>query len=639
MQFKYPELLWALLLLLIPIFIHLFQLRRFKKTPFTNVKALQRVQAESRKSNTLKKWLLLLTRMALLAALIAAFAQPFLASKSALQQKETVIFLDDSFSTQVKFENTTLFENALQELIQSIPAGEIFSLFTNEKVFRAVTIQDIQNELLTLEHGNKQLRLNEIVLKGNTLFSTDERIEKNLILISDFQQRMASEDIDTTGTTKIHLVHLTRPDFINISIDSLYLGDMDSEKIELTALLSTHNPVENIPVSLFDGEKLIAKTSAVFNASRQARVQFTLAGKGRVRGKIEISDTGLPYDNTLYFNIDPKEKIEVMAIGPADDAFLTRIFDSEEFNFKNVKLKNLDYAKIAEQHLILLNELQSVPNSLATSLKSFADDGGSVVVIPSSTSDLTSYNDFLTPLMGTSITQQVGSDRNITKINFSHALYRNVFEKNVTNFQYPKVEEYYRIKTTQPKALSLQDNEPFLVGSNGKYLFTGAINTVNSNFKNSPLIVPTFYNMGVTSLKLNELYQGMEAGNDIDVPIRLAKDEILKVSKPGYEFIPLQRSLANKVTLSFQDSNMPDGIYEILNDDKVLKNISFNYPRDESQLNYIDLATIDAQSRQTSLTSLFDDMQKDNAINELWKWFVILALLFLLVEILIQKYL
>lgn len=639
MQFKYPELLWALLLLLIPIFIHLFQLRRFKKTPFTNVKALQRVQAESRKSNTLKKWLLLLTRMALLAALIVAFAQPFFASKSALQQKETVIYLDDSFSTQAKFKNTTLFENALQELIQSIPTGETFSLFTNEKVFRAVTIQDIQNELLTLEHGANQLRINEIFLKGNTLFSTDESTEKNLILISDFQQRMASKDIDTTGATKKHLVHLTRPDFINIAIDSLYLGDVDSEKIDLTALLSTNNPVENIPVSLFDGDKLIAKTAAVFNENRQSRVQFTIAGKGRIRGKIEISDTGLPYDNTLYFNIDPKEKIKVMSIGPADDEFLTRIFGSDEFDFKNVDLKNLDYAKIAEQNLILFNELQSVPNSLATSLKSFADEGGSVVIIPSTTSNLTSYNDFLTPLMGTSITQQVGTDRNITKINFAHALYRNVFEKNVTNFQYPKIVVYYRIKTTQQKALSLQDNVPFLVGSKGKYLFTGAINADNSNFKNSPLIVPTLYNMGINSLKLNELYQGIKAGNDIDVPISLAKDEILKVSKPGYEFIPLQRSLANKVTLSFQESSMPDGIYEILNDDKVLKNISFNYPRDESQLNYMDLATIHAQSRQTSLTSLFDVMQKDNAINELWKWFVILALLFLLVEILIQKYL
>jgi hypothetical protein len=46
MQFKYPEILWGLLLLLIPILIHLFQLRRFKKTLFTNVKFLKLVVSE-----------------------------------------------------------------------------------------------------------------------------------------------------------------------------------------------------------------------------------------------------------------------------------------------------------------------------------------------------------------------------------------------------------------------------------------------------------------------------------------------------------------------------------------------------------------------------------------------------------------
>ena len=81
MLFKHPELLWALFLLIIPIFIHLFQLRKFKKTPFTNVKFLQKVVSESRRSNTLKKWLLLVTRMLLFTALILAFAQPFFANE------------------------------------------------------------------------------------------------------------------------------------------------------------------------------------------------------------------------------------------------------------------------------------------------------------------------------------------------------------------------------------------------------------------------------------------------------------------------------------------------------------------------------------------------------------------------------
>src|SRR5690606_25058969 len=113
MQFKHPDILWALFLLAIPIAIHLFQLRRFERTPFTNVAMLQKVVSESRKSNSLKKWLLLFTRLALLASLIFAFAQPFSAKGTAPVERETVVYLDDSFSMQARSNGLTLLERAV----------------------------------------------------------------------------------------------------------------------------------------------------------------------------------------------------------------------------------------------------------------------------------------------------------------------------------------------------------------------------------------------------------------------------------------------------------------------------------------------------------------------------------------------
>ncbi|MGB5459374.1 MAG: BatA domain-containing protein, partial [Eudoraea sp.] len=142
MLFKYPELLWAFFLLLIPILIHLFQLRRFKKTPFTNVKLLQKVVAQSRKSSTIKKWLLLFSRVLLLSGLILAFSQPYFAKESASYAKETVIYLDNSFSMQAKTENGTLLQDAVQNLLQGLPKDNTFSLFTNDKVFTNITLMD-----------------------------------------------------------------------------------------------------------------------------------------------------------------------------------------------------------------------------------------------------------------------------------------------------------------------------------------------------------------------------------------------------------------------------------------------------------------------------------------------------------------
>src|SRR5690606_7710856 len=103
MQFKHPELLYALFLLIIPILVHLFQLRKFQKTPFTNVAFLQKISLQTRKSSRLKKWLVLFTRMLALTFLIFAFAQPFLPAKDASAgTTETVLYIDNSFSMQAR---------------------------------------------------------------------------------------------------------------------------------------------------------------------------------------------------------------------------------------------------------------------------------------------------------------------------------------------------------------------------------------------------------------------------------------------------------------------------------------------------------------------------------------------------------
>ena len=639
MQFKHPELLWALFLLLIPIFIHLFQLRRFQKTPFTNVKFLKKVVSESRRSNTLKKWLLLLTRMALLAALILAFAQPFYAEKTALKEKETVIYLDDSFSMQAKTESGTLLSDAVQELLKNIPEDNTFTLFTNEKAFRNTSLKAVQNELLQLSHTSKQLQLDEIYLKANTLFKTNGNTVKNLVVISDFQQRMTQTNSDSLTNVQKNLIQVTLPELENVSIDSVFLNNYKSENIEITALFSSNHALESIPVSLFNGDRLIAKTSATFRENNKGTVTFSLPKNEIVKGKIQISDTGLDYDNALYFNIDPKEKIKVLAIGNAPSDYLSRIYTEEEFQYISVTLKNLNYGILDVQHLIILNELEKIPNALTTSLASFLRKEGHVLVIPAMAIEIDSYNRLLSNSYATNYTQRVNLERNITGISFSHPIYRNVFEKNVTNFQYPKVLQYYRVKTSAPNILSLQDKEPFFFGANGMFAFTASLTKENSNFKNSPLIVPTFYNLGANSLKLPALYYVLKNETSVEIPVKLAKDNILKARKDSYEFIPQQEAFANKVSLTFSENPSEDGIYNLINGELSVRNLSFNHDREESQLTYSDLTNLEAAYKNESIATFFNRMQKDSSINALWKWFVILALLFMGIEVLIQKYL
>ncbi|NNK39431.1 MAG: hypothetical protein HKP45_02120, partial [Winogradskyella sp.] len=170
MQFKYPELLFGLFLLLIPILIHLFQLRKFKRVEFTNVKFLKQVEQQTRKSSQLKKWLVLLTRMLLLACLVVAFAQPYFASKELFNlKKETVLYLDNSFSMQAKGKNGSLLNEAIQDIINTVEDTETISVFTNDEEFKSASFKAIKNDLINLSYSSQQYDYESVILKGKQL--------------------------------------------------------------------------------------------------------------------------------------------------------------------------------------------------------------------------------------------------------------------------------------------------------------------------------------------------------------------------------------------------------------------------------------------------------------------------------------
>ncbi|SDQ78358.1 BatA domain-containing protein [Flagellimonas zhangzhouensis] len=638
MQFKHPEILWALFLLIIPILIHLFQLRRFKKTPFTNVAMLQKVVSESRKSNSLKKWLLLFTRLLLLVALILAFAQPFSSSVTALQEKETVIYLDDSFSMQAKNNGFSLLERAVQDLIKNSEQEQVFSLFTNEKTFANVTIKDIQNSLLALPFSPKQLNLNEIGLKANTLFSKSSATIKNLIVISDFQQRILDSNSELDSTLNVHLVPMQPQDIGNVSIDSIYFEDNSSEQASLKVLLSGGNEEDNLPISLYNNEVLIAKSAAKFSSYGNAEVLFTVPNNQELNGRLFISESGLSFDNTFYFNINTPEKVKVVAISNSDGDYLNRLFQGEEFEFQKFTLNQFNYSELDEQNVVVLNDLTSIPTSLQNVLNSFKNNGGTVIIVPAADSDINNYNVLLSSLGGTRFTEKIVQPSNITQIAFDHPLYTNVFEREVTNFQYPTIQSHFRLQSRLPNILSLQGGEPFLVGLDGVYVFSTSLDLENSNFINSPLIVPTFYNMSQSGSKSPQLYQTLGEPSSIDITTETSGDDILKVAKEGYEFIPLQQNFPNRVRLSFDQLPTEDGIYSVMQNEQVLKKISFNYLRWESELKYLSINELPKTSTQDSVAKLFDYLKADSNITAYWKWFVILALLLALVEVIIQKF-
>ena len=646
MQFKHPEVLYFLFLLVIPILVHLFQLRRFKKEYFTNVQFLKELSVQTRKSSTIKKWLLLLTRLMLLTFLILAFAQPFFAAKDSKKNtNEMYIILDNSYSMQAKGKKGELLKRAVQDILEHTPEAQNFSLITNSDNYWNTDIKSIQKDLQNLKYSASPFRLDNLIAKVNARKSA---FNKDIIVITD---AVGLEEKQTKSFRKEDNVYFIIPEAEqknNIAIDSVYIQQTLDNFYEIGVKLSANGEdFKDIPIALYNKNKLAAKTLINFNDngngnSNVQTIKFTIP-KEDFHGYVSITDKGLAYDNTYYFSISKPSKTNVISIGDTDKSnFLGRIYTSDEFNYNNFPIANLDYNLLEKQDAIVLNEIKDIPQALQTTLKSFVTKGGNLVIIPAQESNVTELNSFVANFGALQFKTATQGEKKVTKINFNHPLFSTVFEKKIDNFQYPTTKTSFGLTSTTPSILTYDDQSAFLTSLSNDlssvYVFAAPINKLNSNFQNSPLIVPTFYNMAQSSQKsgVNAIIIGESQPFVVDA--LLSKDEILTVKNNTESFIPVQQLLNTKVKMSFNDNPAEAGNFGIFNGANPVQNISFNYNRTESNL---ALANPDAAANFREIDDIetvFNTIQTDRTDTQIWKWFVILALLFLVLEVLIQKF-
>ncbi|SHG72820.1 N-terminal double-transmembrane domain-containing protein [Salegentibacter echinorum] len=640
MEFKQPELLYALFLLIIPLAVHLFQLRRFEKEDFTNVKFLQKVIKQTRKSSRLKKWLVLLTRIFLLTTLILAFAQPYFPAKdTAAARSEKLIFLDNSYSMQASGKNGPLLKSAIRSIIKNLPEDEEISLITQNKQFSRLSLSEMVNELQHLEYASQTLDFASIKLKAQQIFKSTEG-EKDLILISDFQDNLKVNVAENEEDINYHFIPFIPQNIDNISLDSLILKNREANEVTFQVKLSSStNLNESISVSVYDGEKLLAKSAVNFAENLKVTAEFKISSEEIQRGRISIEDAGLQYDNRLYFSLNKLKPARVIVIKENSEAnFVNRILTPPEFDLQPFKISQLDYSELNNADFVILNELETLPGALRSNLQSLKKKGVPLAIVLPIDANIKNYNSLLSSLEAPTISGAKKQEQLITDITYAHPLFNDVFNEQTENFDYPKVQSSYNVIGGN-KVISYQDNSGFLVELNENYLFTAAINNENSNFKSSPLIVPIFYKLGLSALKNPKLYYENAEAENIQIPLTTKQDEVVHLVSTEDNFIPQQRILGDNLEINTGSFALPPGNYAVTYQEKNKAYLSFNAPRTESELVYKLPKKNENSNIHSSVEDYFKKIKAAGESTQLWKCFVIFALIFLVTEMLLLKFL
>ncbi|HVA97843.1 MAG TPA: BatA domain-containing protein [Bacteroidia bacterium] len=683
MNFINPFFLFALSAISIPIIVHLFNFRKFKKIYFTNVKFLREVQQESQSKSRLRNLLILLSRILAIIFLVLAFAEPYIPNKNGkiiLGNKAISIYIDNSFSMNAMNKSGSLLDEAKRkalEIIKAYKPTDRFQLLTNDfegSQQRLINKDEFTELLEDVKTSPAVKTMSEVVARQSDLLSESQVRFKKIFLISDFQKTTANIDkIKNDTSISVTLIPVIAEQTNNAYIDSCWftnpvrqLGEV--EKLNVRICNASKAAIENNSVKLFinDKERTPASFSAAADSKIQSELSFAQKDTGMQQCKIAINDYPITFDDDFYFSFDVNNNIPILSINstenknPNQNNYFEKIFKNDSlFVFNSVNQNNINYASFAENKLIVLNELDSISSGLAQEIKKFVNNGGSLLVIPSEKISMNSYHDFLSAFNINYFTNLDTAKTKVSTINFESPIYKNVFEQKSNNMDLPIVFQHYTLTNNthsdEDVLLKLQNGTVFFNESNfgkGKiYLSTVPFNSDFSNFPKHALFVPTIYNIAINSQTQSPLFYTIGNDDAIELSsVNLTGDNVFHIKQAGtnFDIIPEYRREEEGTTLFLHDQIKQAGNYQLLLGTKLIKGISFNYNRKESDLScylpkeieetisksgFSNFSLIDNQTK--NLTQVLTENEQGK---KLWKLCIILALLFLAVEIFLVRW-
>lgn len=685
MNFLFPTFLIGLAAIAIPIIIHLFNFRKYKKVYFTNVQFLKELKQESDSKSKLKEWLILAMRILAIACLVFAFAQPFIPGKTKAVQGEKAIsiYIDNSFSMESTNKKGTLLENAKEyatEIVNTFNASDKFQLLTNDfegKHQRFVSKEDFIEQLNEVKISSATKSLNDVVKRQQDFLQNSSSKNKRIFLLSDFQKNTSvfnKSDIDTSIV--VSCIPIASSEVSNVYIDSVWfetpVQQFGTQQIIHAVIINkSTKDIENGTLKLFINNAQVSLSS--FNVSaegkKDASISFTVKAKGINKGVLKIEDYPITYDDNFYFSFNAQTTINALVINGKETKtsgnFKSLMQNDSLFVYKENNEASIDYSVFAKTNIIVLNELNTLTSGLTSELQKFVSNGGSLVIFPNKKADLESYNTAFQNLQLPQITKLDTVNTKTQSINFEQGLYEGVFDKIDQRMDLPKVFEHFEFtKTTNSnyQGLVLLQNGQFLIslnplGSGKIYLFSIPSDESCSNLLKHALFVPTLIKMSILSLKPSPIYYKTAVNEAVvlntnsnfsDKPLHIIKDDASTGSAANkLDIIPEHRLVNNATTIFTQNQILEAGYYEVFENASSIRDLAFNFDRKESDMNFMTTDDLQKQFDEKGLKNisiiqpnektLTNALQEVNDGKKLWKLFLILALIFLAAEILIIR--
>lgn len=675
MAFLYPNFLWALTALAIPVIIHLFQLRRFKRIDFPNVQFLQEVTQQTRSRKKVRHWLVLLARLFALACIVLAFAQPTLKDASGTVvagQRAVGLYLDDSWSMDGQNAAGRLLDQArtdAQDVVMAYKPTDRFQVLTNRFEGRQQMLLGRDEALAAagqVEVGPYSRPLSQVMERQHEALVHSDAPVKQAFLFTDLQRYVTDVD-QWKNDSAVHtvIVPLEAANTNNLAVDSVWFDSPvrrlnQLEKLHVRVLNHGNQEMHNVPLKLtIDGrQRAMATFSTGANAAVDTVISFTNDAIGFHRGEVSITDRPIEFDNVFHIAYRTAEKLRVLLVSGGDaesDRDIAAVFSGDSVHAFTVQpYRQIDLASLVKQDLVVLNALPDVPSGLASALDEFVKGGGSLAVFPAADADHVSYSPFL-GRFGASIGARDTAGVKVDRIDLRSPFFRDVFSTMPANVDLPMVRTRYAINPAPAASvlLRLMNGTAFLsatpVDKGTVYLSAAPLGAAGGTFNRHALFVTSMLRMAELARPMGALYHII--GDEAAIPLEgvdLEGDAAPHLRGPGgTDIIPEVRRTVAGLSLVLHDEALAPGPYAVTANDDTVAVLALDLPRKEGDLSAYTPDQLKEELAKRGITTITVLEKTGNELtpilknldqgSKLWKWFILAALVFLALEILLIR--
>ncbi|MCZ4244401.1 vWA domain-containing protein [Pedobacter punctiformis] len=672
MNFLYPGFLFALLAVAIPVIIHLFNFRKFKKVYFSNVQLLKEVEQQNSSREKLRNLLILLCRILAIIFLVLAFAQPYIPSndkKTSTLSNAVSIYIDNSYSMEAINKDGNLLDEAkrrAKELVKGFGLNDRFQLLTNDfegKHQRLLNAEEFLKALDDVKISASNRNLQQIINRQQNILTGT--VNKYAFLISDFQKNIsAKKDLQTKPEVQFAFMKLNAATLPNVAVDSIWTLSPNhqpgaGEKLVVQLKNYSDEDAKNIPLKLTLNNQQKGLSSVTIPAGKVKRDTLNFSGlkSGWQKGVVSIKDFPVTFDDTLSFSFKVDENLQLLSINGANDGnYIKALFAADPyFKLTENPESNVNYNNFSGYGLIVLNGLKNPSSGLAQQIKTYLNAGGTVVLFPDLDADIKNYNSFLGALSLPQIQTLNTTQARVDKIDLQHPIFKTVFEQVPKNLDLPEVKRYFAFvennSQSKENILQLPGNKLFFskfnIGNGQVYLSAAGLNAQDGNLAHHPVFVPLMYRLATSGGLDQPLYYTIGQDDALQSKkIVLAKNQSLKLISDHFEAIPELRQADGKTLIYLADQVKTAGFYNLNQGDSTLAVYSFNNSRSESDLHYLSKTDLENLAGKNNL-KIFDTdkdavklISGENKIGQsLWKLCLILSLIFIAAEILLIRFL